>query len=174
MVINLFKKKSSVPVITLIIPHFDIAFFGFIQKCNISVFSKEIYILSEHTSISGFIERKHFFLPQWHQRICKVHLIVEHFFCYILCLWIILLAVIIGEYIFLSFFFFCFLFFWVFLCFFWFFSWWWQWRTGVLLILYNCFCPTKTLYLFTRYLLMLFIYFYTFLNFQNDNLSSVD
>lgn len=111
MVINLFKKKSSVPVITLIIPHFDIAFFGFIQKCNISVFSKEIYILSEHTSISGFIERKHFFLPQWHQRICKVHLIVEHFFCYILCLWIILLAVIIGEYIFLSFFFFCFLFF---------------------------------------------------------------
>lgn len=111
MVINLFKKKSSVPVITLIIPHFDIAFFGFIQKCNISVFSKEIYILSEHTSISGFIERKHFFLPQWHQRICKVHLIVEHFFCYILCLWIISLAVIIGEYIFLSFFFFCFLFF---------------------------------------------------------------
>lgn len=62
MVINLFKKTSPGPVITLIMSHFDIAFVGFFFfKFDISVFSNEIYILSEHTSISGFIELKHFF-----------------------------------------------------------------------------------------------------------------
>lgn len=67
MVINLFKKTSSGPVITLIMSHFDIAIVGYFLKFDISVFSNEIYILSEQTSISGFIELKHF-LPQWHQR----------------------------------------------------------------------------------------------------------
>lgn len=55
----------------------------------------------------------------------------------------------------LSFFLF-FFFFLFFVCFLSFFFWWWQWRAGVLLILCNFLCPTN-LYLFTRYLLMLFI-----------------
>lgn len=91
-------------------------------------------------------------------RVFMVHLIAERFFSFTLYLWITSWAVII-VWIYLSFFF-LFVFF-VFLLFFLF--WWWQWRAGVSLILCNFLCPTN-LYLFTRYLLMLFIiFFFTFL-----------